>query len=335
MPENIAECVKTENKNTKPLISIVVPVYNVEEYVDLSVQSMVEQTYENIEILLVDDGSTDTSGERCKIWSERDARVRYIHKENGGAASARNVALDVCRGELITFVDSDDLIDANFIEVLYDAMYAENADISICGWKNETVSRIVASDTVKGSVSYDKTEALNKLFYQEDYDTAMWAKLYRAELFEQIRFPLGNIYEDIAIIYKVFERVNKVVYSDYNGYHYLLRDTGTTLKTFSRKKMDLIDVADEMEEYILTNYPEVSAAMCSKYVRANFHIYLQIPQSEEYKQERLRIEGNIDKYRKRVLKDKRTRKGTKAALLLSGISYKLFYGLKNWKQLGK
>ena len=335
MPENIAECLKTENRNAKPLISIVVPVYNVEDYVDLSVQSMVEQTYEHIEILLVDDGSTDTSGERCKNWSEKDARVRYIHKENGGAASARNAALDVCRGELITFVDSDDWIDADFIEVLYEAMRAENADISICGWKNETEFQSVLCDTVKGKVCYDKTEALNKLFYQESYDTAMWAKLYRAELFEQIRFPMGNIYEDIAIIYKVFEKVNKVVYSDYKGYHYLLRDTGTTLKTFSRKKMDLIDVADEMEEYVLTYCPEVGAAMRSKYIRANFHIYLQIPRDKEYKQERMRIERNIDKYRKCVLKDKRTRKGTKAALLLSGISYKLFYGLKNWKQLGK
>ena len=335
MPENIAECVKTENKNAKPLISIVVPVYNVEDYVDISVRSMLEQTYANIEVLLVNDGSTDSSGEHCKMWAERDARVRYISKENGGAASARNAALDVCKGELITFVDSDDSVDGNFIEVLYEAMQAENADISICGWKNETSLEDVSMDRVRGSVCYDKTEALNKLFYQEDYDTAMWAKLYRAELFEKIRFPEGNIYEDIAIIYKVFERANKVVYSDYRGYHYLLRETGTTLKQFSRKKMDLIDVADEMEDYVLKHCPEVSAAMKSKYVRANFHIYLQIPREDAYMQERTRIEGNINKYRGDVLKDRRTRKGTKAALLLSGISFRLFYGMKKWKQLGK
>lgn len=335
MPENIAECVETENNRTKPLVSIVVPVYNVEDYVDFSVRSLVEQTYENIEILLVDDGSTDSSGARCKAWAERDARVHYIYKENGGAASARNAALDVCRGELIAFVDSDDWIDADYLEILYKALITEKADISICGWKNETACQNVPSDSVRDTVCYDKTEALNKLFYQEGYDTNMWAKLYRANLFEQIRFPVGNIYEDIAIIYKVFEKVSKVVYTDYNGYHYLLRDTGTTLKKFSKKKMDLIDVADEMEAYILDCYPEVSAAMKSKYVRANFHIYLQIPRVVEYEQERNRIECNINKYRKSVLKDKRTRKGTKVALLLSGISYKLFYGLKNWKQLGK
>ena len=335
MPENIAECVKTENNETLPLVSIVVPVYNVENYVDFSIRSMAEQSYGNIEILLVDDGSTDSSGARCKAWAERDARVHYIYKENGGAASARNAALDVCRGELIAFVDSDDWIDVDYIENLYDALNAENADISICGWKNETDFQCVPSGTVKSRTCYDKTEALNKLFYQEGYDTNMWAKLYRAELFSQIRFPVGNIYEDIAIIYKVFEKVNKVVYSEYNGYHYLLRDTGTTLKKFSKKKMDLIDVADEMETYILEHFPEVSTAMKSKYVRANFHIYLQMPQTVEYKQERTRIEHNIDKYRKSVLKDKRTRKGTKVALLLSGISYRLFYGLKKWKQLGK
>lgn len=335
MPENIVNCVKTESKEGRPLVSIVVPVYNVEAYVDISVQSMTEQTYGNIEIILVDDGSTDASGVRCKAWAERDSRVRYIYKENGGAASARNAALDVCRGTLITFVDSDDYVDVNFIEVLYDAMRLTEADISICGWKNETGSEIVSSDTVKGMSCFDKTEALNRLFYQEGYDTAMWGKLYRAELFRDIRFPVGNIYEDIAIIYKVFEKVNKVVYSDYNGYHYLLRETGTTLKTFSRKKMDLIDVADEMEEYVLSHCPEAEMAMKSKYVRANFHIYLQIPREAEYAAERARIEKNIDKYRGCVLKDKRTKKGTKAALLISGISYRLFYGLKKWKRLGK
>ncbi|MBQ9768212.1 MAG: glycosyltransferase [Lachnospiraceae bacterium] len=335
MPKNIESCVPKENSTGCELISIVVPVYNVEAYVDICVCTLVAQSYRNIEILLVDDGSTDSSGSLCKRWAEKDSRVIYIHKENGGAASARNAALDVCRGQLITFVDSDDYIDENYIEVLYRAMKAEDADISICGWKNETSSGIGASDTSRGTVCYDKTEALKKLFYQEDYDTAMWAKLYRAELFEAIRFPVGNIYEDIAIIYKVFELAEKVVYSEYAGYHYLLRDTGTTLKTFSKKKMDLIDVADEMEEYVLKHCPGVSDAMKSKYVRANFHIYLQIPRTDEFKEERARIEKNIDKYRKSVLKDARTRKGTKAALLLSGISYGMFYGLKKWKQLGK
>lgn len=335
MPECIVNCGKTERDDNQPLISIVVPVYNVEEYVDISVQSMVEQSYKNIEIILVDDGSTDSSGERCKEWAARDERVRYIRKENGGAASARNAALDVCQGELITFVDSDDYVDGNFIEVLYEAMKEADADISICGWKNETETVMGESDVSRGMVCYDKTEALNKLFYQEQYDTAMWAKLYRGELFKEIRFPEGNIYEDIAIIYKVFDAVKKVVYSDYNGYHYLLRDTGTTLKKFSLKKMDLIDVVDEIEQYVLTRCPEVSAAMKSKYVRANFHIYLQIPREEEFKEARIRIENNIDKYRNSVLKDKRTRRGTKAALLLSGVSYGMFYRLKKWKQLGK
>jgi len=176
---------------------------------------------------------------------------------------------------------------------------------------------------------------MNKLLYQEEYDTAMWCKLYKASMFETIRFPEGNIYEDIAIIYKVFELAEKVVYTQYNGYHYLLRDTGTTLKKFSKKKMDLIDVADELEEYILTNLPDAASAMRSKFVRANFHIYLQIPREDEYKEERARIEKNINKYRKSVLADCRTRRGTKAALLISGVSYGLFYKLKKLKQLGK
>ena len=335
MPNNIENCAENKIDTKQELISIVVPVYNVEAFVDASVQSMVAQTYQNIEIILVDDGSTDASGTICKKWAEKDARVRYIHKENGGAASARNAALDACKGQLITFVDSDDFIDENYIEVLYRSMKEEDADISICGWKDETDMEKKPVDNPGSKVCYDKVEAMCKLLYQEDFDTAMWCKLYKASMFDTIRFPEGNIYEDIAIIYKVFELADKVVYTGYNGYHYLLRDTGTTLKKFSKKKMDLIDVADEMEAYILANMPEAATAMKSKYVRANFHIYLQIPREQEFEKERTRIEKNIDKYRKSVLADARTRRGTKAALLISGISYGFFYKLKSLKQLGK
>lgn len=317
------------------MVSIVVPVYNVAEYLGICIESLVQQTYRNIEILLVDDGSTDVSGDICKEWAARDSRIVYIRKANGGAASARNVALDRCRGQYIAFVDSDDYIDENYIEVLYAAIDENGADISICGWKNETESVPVKADSVKGSVVYAKTEALSKLLYQEEFDTAMWAKLYRARLFENIRFPEGNIYEDIAIIYKVFDLVERVAYISYEGYHYLLRASGTTLKKFSVKKMDLIDVVEEMEEYIIERCPEAESAMRSKFVRANFHIYLQIPRDKEFAAERMRIEANIGKYRKSVLADKRTRRGTKAALLLSGISYGLFYRLKKLKQLGK
>lgn len=329
MQKSIESCAQNE------LVSIIVPVYNVAKYVGVCIKSLVSQTYKNIEILLVDDGSTDASGDICKEWAKRDARITYLYKENGGAASARNAALDRCRGKYITFVDSDDYIDNNYIEVLHSAIVENGADISICGWKNETGGTAAKSDTVKGNIVYSKTEAMNKLLYQEEFDTAMWAKLYKAHLFDAIRFPEGNIYEDIAIIYKVFDLVEKVVYTSYEGYHYLLRESGTTLKRFSVKKMDLIDVVEEMEEFILERFPEVQSAMRSKFVRANFHIYLQIPREREFSSERMRIERNIDKYRKSVLADKRTRRGTKAALLLSGISYSLFYGLKNLKQLGK
>lgn len=302
---------------------------------EFCIKSLVSQTYKNIEIILVNDGSTDASGDICEKWNAHDSRVVYIQKSNGGAASARNAALDRCRGQYIAFVDSDDYIDENYIEVLWTAVKDADADISVCGWKNETESIQVPPDSAKGNVIYSRVEALNKLLYQEKFDTAMWAKLYKAHLFEEIRFPEGNIYEDIAIIYKIFDMVERVSYTDYEGYHYLLRETGTTLKNFSAKKMDLIDVVEEMEEYILQNCPEVQSAMRSKFVRANFHIYLQIPRDKEFAAERMRIEKNIDKYRKSVRKDDRTRRGTKAALILSGISYGLFYKLKSLKQLGK
>lgn len=322
--------------NSLPLISVIIPIYNLEKYIDDCLKSVTEQTYTNLEILIVNDGSTDLSGEKCAKWAEQDSRIVYINKGNGGAASARNAALDVCKGDLYVFVDGDDGISPEYIQILYNHLAERDADIAICGWVDRRENEHVeAVGTGKDCFVYDKTEALRKLLYQEEYDTAMWCKLYKRELFEGLRFQEGNIYEDIELIYKVFERAASVVYTPYTGYFYLLRESGTTLKSFSVKKMDLIDVVEEMDAYLCGKYPELAGACASKFVRANFHIYLQIPRTEEFEKERTRIENNINRYRKNVIKDPRVRKGTKAALILSGISYGLFYKLKELKSLGK
>ena len=319
------------------LVSVVVPIYNLEKYLEKCIKSLLCQTYTNLEILLVDDGSKDASGEICDRYGALDERIRVIHQVNAGAAAARNAALDVCKGEYITFVDGDDYIDENFIQVLVGTLEKNAAQISICGWQDVYESTIVEEQPLVGEeVLYNTRQALENMLYQRQFDTAMWSKLYRRELFEGIRFPVGNLYEDIAIIYKVFCRAETVSYVDYKGYFYLLREQGTTLQAFKPGKMDLIDVVDEMVEYLLPGYPEIRSAVLCKYVRANFHIYLQIPpEKTAYSAEKKRIEENIKAYRREVLGDKNAQKGTKVALLCSYISLPLLVKFKSLKQYGK
>lgn len=319
------------------LVSVIVPIYNLEKYLDKCIESLLGQTYKNLEIWLVDDGSKDSSGAICDKYGAMDERIRVLHQKNGGAAAARNAALKVCTGEYLTFVDGDDYIDENLIKVLVDAMEKQEAQISICGWQDVYENTVVEKSPSVGEMDiYDTEAALENMLYQRRYDTAMWAKLYQRELFEDILFPIGNLYEDIAIIYKVFARAKKVVYVDYAGYYYLLRQQGTTLQAFKPGKMDLIDVVDEMAAFLLERYPAIRNAVLCKYVRANFHIYLQIPvERSSYMGEKKRIEQNIKRYRGVVLRDENAQKGTKVALLCSYISLPLLVRFKSLKRFGK
>ncbi len=319
----------------QPLISVIIPVYNLENYIEKCLNSIISQSYNNLEILVVNDGSTDNSGSICDSYSNRDSRIRVFHIENGGAAHARNVALENMTGELVTFIDGDDHVDSMYIEKLYNNMVNKNADISICKWIDIYENSNAEPTPATGSKTFDTIAGLEALMYQVLFDSAMWVKLYKASLFDNITFPEGNLYEDLAIIYRVFERAKTIAYTDYAGYFYMLRSTGTTLVKFKPKKMDLIDVIDEMQDYLLSKYPELKSSIYSRKARANFHIYLQIPRTKEYKEYRKRIEKNIKTVRREVISDSKARRGTKVALLLTYLGFGIFYRLKNLKQLGK
>ncbi len=223
------------------LISIIIPVYNVEKYLEKCILSVINQTYKNIEIILVNDGSPDNSIEICKKYARIDSRIIYIEKENGGLSSARNVGIDVAKGEYIGFVDSDDYISSDMYEKLYDIISSENADMAICNlnWVDEN------GKTLDGHISPIKDEVCsqkdifekflsNNYFY---YVTAV-NRLYAKHLFTNIRFPEGKLHEDEFTAHLFYDKCDKVVCCSESLYFYVQRQSSIMNKSFSVKRLD-------------------------------------------------------------------------------------------------
>ena len=181
-----------------PLISVIVPVYNVEDYLSKCVASILAQSYKNLQVILVDDGSTDRCPEICDDIAKRESRVQTIHKKNGGLSSARNAGIDAANGDFLAFVDSDDYIAPDMYEYLYRNMAETESDISICGkyvvYENGRL--ILKQDQSILCLVMDSEEAIRRMCSFRDYDTSSCDKLYKRELFSSIRFPLGKLCED-------------------------------------------------------------------------------------------------------------------------------------------
>lgn len=197
------------------LISIVIPVYNVEKYLDECIQSVVTQTYKNLEIILIDDGSTDYSSKLCDLWGERDSRIRVFHKSNGGMSDARNYGLQHMKGNFFAFIDSDDYIASNMIELLYNCIQKNRADLAIASFQrvNENGSVINKSfgecimeeKVVDGAEILEQSSSLNLTCF-----SVVWNRLYRTNTFRNLYFPVGKIQEDEFIFTDVYSYAKKV-----------------------------------------------------------------------------------------------------------------------------
>jgi glycosyl transferase, family 2/glycosyl transferase family 8 len=214
------------------LISVIVPVYNVEEYLKQCLDSILEQTFSNYEVILVNDGSTDSSGLICQEYAEKDARIRYFEKENGGLSDARNYGIEQAQGEYLTFVDSDDFLDASHLTILYNALVNNDADISITNYANYQTSTATFYLHTFGEY-YEKTytseELIDDLSFLERNDlsfSTIWGSLYKKSVFSFLRFPKGVIGEDVALIYKMYTQVDKIVYVHKDTYIYRENDSG-------------------------------------------------------------------------------------------------------------
>lgn len=225
-----------------PIISVIVPVYNVEKYLLQCVDAILAQTFTDFELILVDDGSTDNSSVLCNAYAEKDKRVRVLHKENGGQAEARNLGIDIARGQYLTFIDSDDLVSPEYLDRLLNAIQETNAEIAACGEISFQDGEPVSFDS-EAACGYDRMSGreICVSHYQTKWPmpVAPWGKLYKATLFKEIRFPTGKIYEDQGTVPRLWYLAEKIAMIRGGAFYaYRIRKGSTSHSAFSRRMFE-------------------------------------------------------------------------------------------------
>ena len=243
-----------------PLVSIIIPVYNVEKYLDKCIASVVNQTYQNLEIILVDDGSPDSCPDICDAWKSRDPRITVIHQQNSGLSVARNEGLKLATGEFIGFIDSDDWIEPNMYGLLLTALKETNADIAVCNYQIESkTSKVTQINTESPErKQYTPEEALTKIFKLRGFIcNYVWNKLYRRTVISDILFPAGKLYEDVPWTAAVIGNSQAIVSIDCPLYHYLIRHDSLTRdgQYKLRRLQDEREMIEQRLEYIRNHFP--------------------------------------------------------------------------------
>lgn len=272
------------------LVSVIVPVYMVESYIYRCIDSILNQTYRNLEIILVDDGSPDQCPEICDDYAKKDSRVRVIHKQNGGLSDARNVGIEIASGNYITFVDSDDYIHPQYVELLMQPFSDGDCSISIscCNYLigTESVAFHNQISQVQKPIYYVGKHAL----YQSEYRTVAWAKIYKLELFNDIRYPFGKIFEDEATTYKLFFKAAKVAFIKPKLYYYYQSKSSIVRSKFTLKKLDIISAVEDKLEFIKANNEmELYQLECRRYcyllLKNYYYCKKKLPDSKDIRKE--------------------------------------------------
>lgn len=279
----------------RPLISVIVPVYNVAQYLDQCLESLVRQTYANLEIILVDDGSTDSSGGTCDEWAERDSRIRVIHQSNAGLAAARNTGLDAAAGAYIGFVDSDDYVLPDMFGTLMRNMKDANADLSIVSYAREDSDGITYCNALPGKKMVMTSEDAFKYVNIHGYFYVVaWDKLAKSELFEGLRYPLDAKYaEDSPVTYQLLDRADRIVYESAPLYRYRMNEGsqshGITDK-FTQSTGNMLELVrrkyPQDEPYAVYGHLESIVGTCNRIVLA--HKRKEWADFEKYARNRLR-----------------------------------------------
>ena len=270
----------------RPLVSVVVPIYNVEDYLQQCIDSILSQSYSDLQVILVDDGSPDGCGKIIDAYAEKDNRIECIHKRNGGLSSARNAGKAIARGEYIVFIDSDDCIHRKFIEILLDDITENDADISTCYFdsfiKDCNDADIMISDKPQ---SFTREGAIREMYRNDSFGWNAWNKMYRKSLFDDIDYPEGIICEDKATTYKLIMKSKKVVYRDLPLYHYRIRENSISNERSVRYYSDSLMINEVMERDLEASDIPGAGNMAKAYTaKCGFLTYAAVCDLDGYEQ---------------------------------------------------
>lgn len=311
---------------TKELISVIVPVYNVEKYLEKCVDSIVNQTYKNLEIILVDDGATDNSGKICDELVELDNRIKVYHKKNGGLSDARNYGVERATGDYIGFVDSDDYIDAEMYEKLYEAIKKENVDVAECNLKIVYPEKTDLFTDQKYYQICNKQEYLEEYLKIEKIFGSACVRLTKVDIAKKLKFPVGKLYEDTYYAYDLIGIVDKYVIVDNPYYNYLMRENSITNAKFNPRIFDLIEIVEKFHTNVYKNYPSLKEAADCRKMYAYFSVLNSILLEEDFKNNSF-YKQIIDYFKEeytKLLRNKYITRNRKLSVLLIKFSINLY-----------
>lgn len=296
-----------------PLISVIFPVCNVEEWVEESLASVCSQTYENLEIVVINDGSTDGSAAICSRMAEADHRIRLFDQANMGLSGARNRGMSEARGEYFLFVDSDDVLCREHVALLYDCLVRHSVDIALTTMTDFTDHFDRETLQVGEEEVLSPTEAIEIMFYQGRFDSCAQSKLFKKGLWEGVEFPLSYLHEDLPTTYRVFQRAAAVAFFPSTSYGYRRNLNGINHSVTKEEKVKTLRLLDEMvDAFSATQSDLTNAAVCLRQSFA-FHLLLNATENSIEEDSRRRIQRTIVENRVRVIRDNRARAKTRIA----------------------
>lgn len=282
------------------LISVIIPAYNVERYLQRCLDSVCGQRYKNLEIILVDDGSTDGTASICDRYAMDDSRIKVVHTDNRGVASARNTALDMVTGDMIAFSDSDDYMEPDMIENMHAAMMEHGADMVSCGYYEEYSDHIDSRGVAPETAVYDRIGAYQDFFMMGGrIGSGLWNKLVLSKVMKDIRFKPYKTGEDVEALCRIIDNCEKVVSTGQAGYHYVHRVTSATRESFGMDNLDILKAADDMVIYICRHHPELNKhvyAFHAAWNSAQIQVLYWNEDTSIFKNEKERIKRSIRTY---------------------------------------
>lgn len=307
----------------KDKIAIIVPVYNVKNYLKKCIESILNQTYSNLEIILVDDGSTDGSGKICDDYSF-DERILVLHKRNEGLSIARNTGVAVSEAKYIMFVDSDDYISIDCVEYLYHIMNKHNADISMGFCPAVKIGEDYKRKTDIHDVCLDSEKTLEKMCYKDEICNSAWGKLYKRELVQKYPYPAGWIFEDLATTYKIIGDCKKIAIGSKDIYYYVQRDDSIVHKNMNENMFMGIEAAENQLQYIKKNFPNIIEAAEYFYVYKIIQFIPNIIKNNDLnKGYYRRLKKYLKKYSKKVFRNLKTKKSVKIRIFALSTNYRM------------